>query len=167
MRRISFKSDTRLETVAHRISRPSPGSPADPRVGGATLMVYNSSPVPGHPTDTVTVTLLAGNWTAIGSGSTSGYRYSGPDPNGPVKRVVLKADSLSIRGGKVNWSYTLDEPQQGRVGVRLTLADGTGWCTDAPAKLTGSPPSSATNDKQDKFAAQPRTAAPASCPALP
>src|SRR5205807_668145 len=116
-----------------------------------------SSAAPGHPTDSVTVALLAANWTAIGSGSISGYRYTGPSTNGPIKSVVLKSDTLTVRGGKSSWSYTLDEPAQGRVAVRLLLADGSGWCADAPAKLTGSPPSTASTDKQDKFVAQPKT----------
>jgi hypothetical protein len=84
-----------------------------------------------------------------------------------VKTIVVKNDALTVRGGYSNWTYTLDEPSQGRVGVRVTLADGSGWCTDAPAKLTGSPASTATTDKVDKFVAQPRTPPPASCPAIP
>ena len=166
-RRISFKADTRLAPYENRVLPPAPGGQNDPRTGGATLTVYNSNPAPGSPTDTVTVTLAAANWKAIGSASISGYRYTGPDLNGPVKSVVIKSDTLSVRGGKVNWSYTLDEPAQGRVAVRLTLNDGAGWCADAPAKLSGDPPSTARNDKQDKFVAQPYTPPPASCPALP
>jgi len=115
----------------------------------------------------VIVTLAPANWTTIGSGSISGYRYTGPDPNGPVKSVVIKSDSLVIRGGKANWSYTLNEPSQGRVAVRLTFSTGTGWCADAPAKQSGNPPSTASNDHQDKFTAQPSTPPPASCPPLP
>jgi hypothetical protein len=166
-RRIAFTADTRLAAFANRVLPPAPGGAKDPRLGGATLTVYNSNPAPGSPTDTVTVALAPANWKAIGSGSISGYRYTGPDPNGPVKAIVLKNDFLSIKGGKANWSYTLDEPAQGRVAVRLTLSDGSGWCADAPAKRTGNPPSSANTDKQDKFIAQPSTPPPASCPALP
>ncbi len=113
------------------------------------------------------VTLAAANWKAIGSTSISGYRYIGPDRNGPVSSVVLKTDSLVIHGGRMNWTYTLDEPAQGRVAVRLALNDGAGWCAEAPAKLSGSPPSSANADRVDKFIAQPSTPPPASCPPLP
>jgi hypothetical protein len=165
-RKVSFKADTRLETFAHRIVPPNPGGPTDPRLGGATLTLYNSSTISGHPTDTVTVMLAAANWIGIGSGSITGYRYTGPDPlNGPIKQVVVKGDVLSIRGGKTNWGYTLDEPQQGGVGVRLTLADGSGWCADVPPKVTATLTKS--TDKQDKFVGQPRSPAAASCPALP
>ena len=167
LRRIAFKADTRFSAFGNRVLPPAPGGQNDPRTGGATLTVYNSNPAPGSPTDMVTVPLAAANWKAIGSASISGYRYTGPDPSGPVKTIVLKNDSLTIRGGKANWSYTLDEPAQGRIAVRLTLNTGAGWCADAPAKLTGNPPSYASTDKQDKFIAQPSTPAPTSCPALP
>ena len=166
-RRVSFKADTRLAAFANRVLPPVPGGQNDPRTGGATLVVYNSNPAPGSPTDAVTVTLAAANWKAIGGSSIVGYRYTGPDSNGPVRAVVLKNDYLAIRGGKTNWTYTLDEPAQGRVAVRLTLNNGAGWCADAPAKLSGSPPSTANTDKQDKFVAQPSSPPPASCPALP
>jgi len=166
-RRVSFKSDTRLSAFANRIVPPAPGGPLDPRTAGATVVVYNASTAPGHPTDTVTVALLPANWKAIGSGSISGYRYSGPDANGPIKSVVLKSDTLVVRGGKANWAYTLDEPAQGGVAVRVVLADGSGWCSAASAKVTGTPPSTAATDKQDKFVAQPKSAPPGSCPDLP
>jgi hypothetical protein len=166
-RRLAFKADTQLAPFANRVFPPAPGGPNDPRTAGATVTVYNSSPVPGHPTDAVTVSLAAVNWKAIGSSSIAGYKYTGPDPNGPIRAVVIKGDVLSVRGGKPNWTYTLNEASQGRVALRLVLNDGSGWCADAPAKLSGSPLSTANTDKQDKFVAQPRTPAPASCPPLP
>ena len=166
-RRFIFKADTRRAALADRVVPPSAGGVNDPRTGGATLTVYNSNPAPGSPTDTVVVALPPANWTVSGSGINSGYRYRGREPNGPVKSIVLKLDSLVIHAGKSNWTYTLNEPAQGRVAMRLTLQSGAGWCADAPAKVTGNPPSSASTDKQDKFVAQPSTAPPASCPPLP
>jgi hypothetical protein len=47
------------------------------------------------------------------------------------------------------------------------LNDGAGWCADAPAKVSGSPPSSASTDKVDRFVAQPSPPPPASCAPLP
>lgn len=163
-RRVSFKSDTRLEPPANRIVVPAPGGASDPRVGGATLRVYNSN---GGSTDSVTVVLNAADWEAIGTSPVSGYRYVGPDPNGPVLKAKLTADFLQVRGGRANWTYTLDEPSQGRVAVRFTLGDGAGWCADAPAKVSGSPPSTARSDLPEKFVGHPWTPAPATCPALP
>jgi len=37
------------------------------------------------------------------------------------------------------------------------------WCSDAPAKASGDPPSTLRNDQVDKFIAQPRTPAPSFC----
>ena len=156
-----------MVSLANRIVPPAPGGPNDPRTAGATVTVYNSNPALGHPTDAVTVTLAAANWKAIGKAIIYGYKYTGSDPDGPLSSVVIKNDSISIKGGKANWGYSLDEPAQGRVGVRFTLGDGTGWCSDAPAKVSGNPPSSDSYDHQDRFVAQQRSPAPASCPALP
>ncbi len=110
------------------------------------------------------IALPSGSWTALGAGTVTGYVFRGTDRNGPVSRITVKADSISIRGGKANWPYTLDEPSQGRVAVRLTLGSGATWCADVPARVSGSPPSTARNDTQDKFVGQPATPAPSACP---
>ena len=163
-RRISFKSDTRSEASAHRIAVPAAGSGGDPRTGGGTLRVYNSDSGAGMPTDDVTVDLAAGLWSALGSSPITGYRYDNPDPNGPIKRVMVKADRIQVKGGKANWSYTLDEDAQGRVAVELTLGSGAAWCAEATARVSGVPPTSAASDHQDVFTAQPKSPAPAVCP---
>jgi hypothetical protein len=65
-------------------------------------------------------------------------------------------------------TYTLDEPQQGRVAVTLELGgSGPTWCADAPAKQRGNPPSTASNDQPGRFVGEPKTAPPASCPTPP
>jgi len=71
------------------------------------------------------------------------------------------------QGGKANWGYTLNQPSQGRIAVRPQLGTNATWCADALAKTSGNPPSTASNDHVDKFTAQPRTAPPSRCPALP
>ena len=164
-RKISFRSDTRSEAPANRIVVPPGGSSGDPRgPAGAALVVYNSNPAPGSPTDDRVIALPSGSWTALGASSVTSYVFRGTDPNGPVSRITVKADSISIRGGKANWPYTLDEPAQGRVAVRLRLGSNPDWCADVPAKVGGNPPSTAHNDAQDKFVGQPRTPAPSACP---
>src|SRR4029450_9918166 len=106
----------------------------------------------GLTTDAVTVSLPPTSpdgsaWTRLGTPtSPQGYRYKGKNPNGPVASVTVRADAIAIRGGKANWSYTLNEAAQGRVAVQLRLGTGAGWCADAPAKTSGSPPSTASND---------------------
>ena len=96
-----------------------------------------------------------------------GYRFAGSDPGGPVSRVIVKADQLKVRAGKSSWTYTLNEPSQGRIAVQLQLGASPAWCTDAPAKASGNPPSTAANDRVDRFTAQPKTPAPAACPPIP
>ena len=82
--------------------------------------------------------------------------------NGPVSTIVVKADKIVIRGGHSNWLYTLNEPKQGRVAVRLTLGTGAGWCAEA-----GQLSFPASVDRPDEFMAMRDTPAPASCPATP
>jgi hypothetical protein len=161
-RKVQFKSDTRFD--ATHIVPPTPGSGGDPTTGGATVRVYNSA---GLASDDVSVTLPAGSrWTVLGSSSLAGYRYKDPDPNAAITKVEVKPDKIFVKGGRALWTYALDEARQGRVAVRVTLGSANPWCADAPAKLSGTPPSSANNDKVDKFVAQPKSPAPGSCPAV-
>jgi hypothetical protein len=97
----------------------------------------------------------------------AGSAFAGGDPNGPVSRVIVKADQLKVRAGKSSWTYTLNEPSQGRIAVQLQLGTSPAWCADAPAKASGNPPSTTSNDRVDRFMAQPKTPAPAACPAIP
>jgi hypothetical protein len=162
-RKVSFKSNTKLDVPANRITPPPPGSPGDPTVNGATVVVSNGA---GQTNDAATIALPASGWTVLGSPSNfKGYRFK--LAGGTITSVVLKTDSLTIKGGKAGFDYTLDEPQQGSVSVRLNLADLTGWCANAPAKTSGNPPSTAKNDKVDKFLGQKKAPAPASCPGVP
>src|SRR5262245_66626587 len=70
-------------------------------------------------------------------------------------------------GGKDKWTYTLNEPRQGSVAVRLRLGDMDGWCADAPALAQGKPPSTAKSDRPDLFKSQRNAPASAVCPAVP
>jgi hypothetical protein len=159
-RSLSFRSSTKKDPSANRIVPPAFGSTGDPTLSGAILRVYNSN----GSGEEVTIDLPASGWSKTGS---SGYRFKGTDPNGPVSSVQVKADLISIKAGKSNWPYTLDEPSQGRIAVRLTLGTAVDWCADAPAKASGRPPTTAKNDLQDKFIAAPKAPAPLSCPPPP
>ena len=79
----------------------------------------------------------------------------------------MKADGITVKGGKVTWSYTLNAPRQGSVAVRLRLGSMDGWCTDAPALALGKPPSAARSDHADLFKSERNAPAPATCPAIP
>jgi hypothetical protein len=68
----------------------------------------------------VTIHLPASDWRLRGTASApKGWEFSGSDPNGPVSRVTVKANELTVKAGKASWGYTLNEPSQGRIAVRL------------------------------------------------
>ena len=162
-RRILFKSNTRKEGAQNKIVVPAPGGPGDPTANGATLTVYNSG---GLTSDQVVVALPAANWSLIGSVSKPrGWRFKDANPDGPIRSVLLKNDRLKVNGGRANWTYTLNEPMQGSVAVRLESGT-SAWCADGPAKATGNPPSTAKHDRVDRFRAEPKSPAPVSCPPL-
>jgi DNA-binding beta-propeller fold protein YncE len=158
-RKITFTASTKNDPPANRVVVPALGGAGDPTVHGATLRVYNSNGT-GEQT---TVELDASDWLPLGNG----YVYRGPDSEGPVKSVKLTADKLSVKGGKSLWSYTLDEPAQGRITVRLTIGTGADWCAESPAKTKGTPPSSGKNDLPDKFVGASKAPAPVGCPVPP
>jgi len=140
------------------IVAPTPGSAGDPMLHGATLRVYNSN----GSGEQVTVALPAASWLP----SSGGYRFKGPS-SGPVQRVTVKSGLVKIKAGKSGWDYTLDEPEQGRIAVRLALGTAVEWCAEGAAKLKGTPPSSDKFDRVDKFQADKNVAAPAGCPVPP
>jgi hypothetical protein len=158
VRKISFKSSTK--GLPTRVLPPTAGSAGDPTQHGATLIVYNSA---GLSSDEVTVNLPQSGWSPFGNG---GYRFRDTS-GGPISMITVKTDSLQVRGGKAAWTYSLDEPAQGRVAVRLRLGGGGTWCADAPAKMNGNPPSTVRNDQPGRFTAALRSPAPAICPATP
>src|SRR5262249_53298357 len=89
--------------TGHRAHRAA-GSIGDPTRGGATLTVYNSA---GLTNEVVVVDLQAGGWSRVGGSSLKGYRFKGVG-GGPIKSVVVKADEITVKGGKDKWTYTLN-----------------------------------------------------------
>jgi DNA-binding beta-propeller fold protein YncE len=158
-RRISFRSSTKKDALANRIVPPPFGDPADPTVAGATLRVYNAN----GSGEQFSVALPAAFWRPIGSG---GFTYRGASTDA-VQSVTVRADSMSIRGGKALWGYTLDEPSQGRIAVRLSFGTTLDWCAEASARTSGRPPTTAANDRQDKFVGASKTPPPSACPVPP
>lgn len=157
LRKVSFGSSTRLDPPANRIVLPELGTLGDPSLYGATLTVYNST---GATTDEVTVNLPALGWSEFCKcPNLKGYRFRS---SGPITRVTIKADTITVKGGKGAWGYTLDEPFQGRVALRLEVGSagaGGRWCADAPGR--------AGRDMLDKFLGEKRTLPPTTCPARP
>ena len=167
-RKIVFKSATGGDPPANQIAMPARSSAGDPTPGGgtgggATLEVYNSN----GSGEAVSVPLPASGWSALDDLPTPrGYKYKGATTSA-VTRILIRGNLIRVRGGRSSWSYTLDEPSQGRIAVRLTMGSGFRWCADSPARTSGSPPSTATNDRVDRFSGAHGAPAPAVCPAVP
>jgi len=161
----SFTSSTSKDAPANRIVPPArlgASDPTQPATTG-TLLFYNSA---GRTNDKEFYSLDSRGWRYLGtSTSPKGYsfRSSRVPGGGPVRSVTIQADKITTRG---IGSYSLGESSQGRVAVRLFLGPSV-WCADAPAKLTGNPPSTAKTDRPGLFVGQPKTPPPAVCPAIP
>jgi hypothetical protein len=154
-RRLTFKSSTRKDAPANRIVVPARGSAGDPTAGGATLTLYN--PESG---ETWTVALPTSGWSADAAGS----RYTFAGGSGPVQKVTVKADRITVKGGDSGLGYSLDEPRQGTLAVRLQLGAASPWCAEAPAKASGTPATTARFDAVDGFTGARRTPPPDQCP---
>lgn len=158
-----------LDDPAHQASTPVAGSASDPTAagasgGGAVLTVYNAA----GSGESFTVVLPAARWTQQGNPSNGPrYVYAGEPGSEPVWKVWIKGTKITVRGGKEAWGYTLDEAQQGRLAVRLTLGTGVTYCADVPARTSGSPPSSAKFDLPGRFQGQLKAPYPTACPPLP
>jgi len=135
-------------------------SAGDPQLNGGSVFVYNTA------TGEVAVHFLSQvGWKHMGpAAAPTGYVYKGRlvgDPN--IRLLKLRAGRLLVKGVV---SYTLDEPAQDRLEVRIGVG-GTQWCGSAPAKTAGNPPSSARFDQPRKFIGQRKAPAPISCAPFP
>ena len=160
-RKFSFNVRSAEAPPEHLVSVPAPGSAGDPTLFGGMLVVYNGT----GSGETFAVDLPADQWHLDGD-EVNGWRYVF-SAGAPVWKVYAKGTKVSVRGGKAAWGYTLDEASQGAIAVRLTLGTGVTWCTLALPRTSGSPPSSASYDRPNKFQAQRLQSPPADCPALP
>ncbi len=162
-RRLTFKS-TKKKTTASGVVAPAWGSAGDPTVGGATgggatLMVYK---VGGDVTDVMTLTLPASSWQRIGKPSLPGYKYLDKNQvNGPIKAVKIIKGKLTVKG-KGSGLYELADAPQGTMALRLQLAEGEVWCTEASARAPA-----IKFDNTSRFFGDKHTEAPAVCPAVP
>jgi DNA-binding beta-propeller fold protein YncE len=160
-RKLRFKSSTKTEPPANQIVVPPPGGAGDPTVHGAELIVYNTA----GGTEFVFIALNPLAWEILGNVSNpKGYRFTGNDPNGPVQKIIIKDDKISITAGRDNWPYTLDEPSQGSIGIQLTLGTAVTWCAEGGEPV---PVFAPKKDETDKFIARRNTPPPVACPPLP
>lgn len=162
-RSFKFTASTKKAPELNRVVSPAPGTDGDPTLHGATLSVVNTA----GTGETFTIDLDAGSWSMLGSSSSpKGWKWKPSDPSSAVSLVKVKDDLIKVKAGDEAFAYTLDEPSQGSVGMRLTL--GTGWlfCADVPARTKGDPPSSEKYDKPEKFSGEKKSAGPTLCPLL-
>jgi hypothetical protein len=161
-RKFSWAVRSGLDDPGHRVAAPAPGSAGDPTPAGATgggaeLVVYNAA----GSGESFTVTLPAARWRLEGNPSNGPrYLYRGDAAAEPVWKVWLKGTKLTVRGGKQHWGYTLDEPSQGRIAIRMSLGTGVTYCADVP-------PASVASDRPGRFLGQPRAPHPLTCPPVP
>jgi YVTN family beta-propeller protein len=160
--RFAFTARTRKDPLEHRIAPPPAATAFDPTRWGAALHVYNAA----FTADAVVADLAASGWRRVGSARRpKGFRFRGRK-GAPIRSVVLGPNALRVRG---RIPYSLDEPAQGRVAVRLTprLFPGGGWCAAAPARARGPQRSTARSDRPGRFRGAAGTAPPAACPPIP
>ena len=148
-RKLSLKATTRRAEAGNRIVVPFPGGPADPTVVGATLVVANTA----GGSDRTQLALQAAGWRLLGSvEKPSGWTFEDKSPGAPVMKITLENDLLAVKAGGAGFRYSLDESQQGRIGVRLQIGDAA-WCADATAKAGGNPPTTSRSDFPGRFTA--------------
>lgn len=158
-----FKSATKKDPVEHRIVLPVAGSSGDPTLHGARLEVMNAFGS-GELADAF---LPASGWTRLGPAPvTKGYRYRG-EPDDAITKVVLKEDKVTVRARGEAWCYSLDEPTQQTMGVRIRFGDGLELCAVADARESGNPPSTANHDRVDLFRGVKDAPPPEFCPLSP
>jgi len=129
------------------------------RAGGALLTISNAD----GSGERVTIGLPAEHWRRRGSAAhPRGYRYDDPARlAGPITHVAIdRRGAVDLRGGGPWFGYTLDEPAQGKIAVRLQLGRGDVWCTTFTAK----PGRDARNDRPGRFVGSRQRAVPTDCP---
>jgi DNA-binding beta-propeller fold protein YncE len=159
--KFAFTSSTTNAPAANRIVPPPRGSPGDPRLMGGAVRVVN---VAGS-FEQAAHYLPPDGWKTIGpTTSPRGYKYTGRRAGDTwIRSVKIRRDQIVVKG-VVN--YSLDEPTQGRLAVRI--ASGlTHWCGEAAAKTSGAPPSSTKFDRPGKFIGQRNAPPPAACAPFP
>ena len=139
------------------IDAPAENSVGDPTRYGAELSVYNAD----GANEQVTLSLASGKW----SKTASGFRFSGGRES-EVQNVSIEPGRIQISSRSETWPYPLQVPEQGEVAVRLTLGQQE-WCASAPARTSGTPPSTKRYDRPGFFQGAPRSPALAACPVPP
>lgn len=161
-KKLSFAVRSTADAPGHRIVFPAIGTAGDPTLHGGQATIYNAN----GSGEQIVVDLPAAGWRH------EGHNYPPDDLGrwvfnglfgsvlGPIQKIWIKRDKITIRGGNTPWTYTLDEPAQGAVAVQLTLGTWDTWCA------VGVPRDPAASyDRPGRFIAQMKTPPPDTCPA--
>jgi hypothetical protein len=156
-----FKTVTRDDPPANRVTLGPGGGISDPRIFGGGLVVYNSA----GSGELDAFTLPNNGWELVGSESApKAYVYLGRRSGFfEITKVVVKQDMIKIKGFP---GIPIDGTPQGSIAVSL-LVGASRFCSDAPAKTSGSPPSSANYDNASRFLAAPNSPPPPACVPFP
>ena len=158
-RKVTFASDMR--DTPGTIVPPAPDGLDDPRRFGGAIEILNSAPGGGEHFEAF---LPSEQWTQLrGAG---GWRYHGVSHGDPVQLVTVQPGRIKVRIHGQYWAYTLDEPQQQRIALRLRFAQAQ-WCAESLAEARGNPPSTAASDHKGLFVGVPHSPPPATCPFTP
>jgi hypothetical protein len=154
LRKFSFLSkDASFES-------PAPGSASDPTISGAVVGFAN--PYTGEYD---LYTLPSSNWTGLGTPAGSrGYRYKDMDlVHGPCRLAELKPGAVKVTCHGSNMAYSLDEPEQLEIGVRLVTGH-TAYCLDFGGTILSDSP--ALQGETGMFKAM-HAPEPPTCPFVP
>jgi cysteine-rich repeat protein len=137
----------------------------NPIADGAHLQVYN--PDTGEAA-CLSLPNTSGAWRAVGSPSRVTFRYRDPKyANGPCNVATIRRGQITVRcrTSSKPISYTLDEPQQHRVGISLKSGERT-FCALFGGSVTRDSGASSSNRGRGVFAAK-NAPAPGVCPTAP
>jgi hypothetical protein len=148
---VATKQRLTLKSIDFGARPPAPGSPADPALSGARLVIAN--PQSGEQG---AIVLPASGWARKANGT---LRYS----DGLCSSTLKPSGKLKVRCAAAPSGFTLDELAQGSLAIALELGAGGGFCVRAnvPTRDFGFGGSAAAPTKA-LFAAA-NTAAPAAC----
>ncbi len=161
-KKLSFAVRSTDDPPGHRVVFPAIGTAGDPTLYGGRAIIYNAN----GSGEQVVVDLPAAGWHH------EGHNYPPDDLGrwvftgliggvlGPIQKIWIKRDKITIRGGNAPWTYTLDEASQGAVAVRLTLGTWDTWCAVGVPRYPAS-----TYDRPGRFIAEMKTPPPDTCPA--
>ena len=140
---------------------PAAGSDGDPTTagatgGGATLEVYNTA----GSGEVASYDLPAARWRTLSETALKAYSYTERVPGVVLTKIYVRPDKIYIRSSGA-LPYTLDEPMQGQVAVRITRGTGVTWCAEGVARSPAD-----RYDHLDYFLSGEQDA-PSVCPPLP